>query len=681
MKIKIFTLFIFAVFAAAAFGQYNNQTAVIQKSEVAPEIDGVIDDLWADVEVHFIDLNFQTELPTLPTLLPSGETTWQMVWVPDEGFYLLLVVMDDEFFPNYYPNGGANTWEYDKPEVYFDCNYILADALGPSGEDAGNGHHQIAPGFAEGKNDGTMLDAGVDGEADLQDAGCKYAFMVNDPDYIAEYFFPFEILTDKDGNMVDISGEIGFDVTIIDRDEGDAARKRAVWSNTGDAAGGNNESWNNMDDCGIITLEDAEPPTYIDQITLTGGEITENNGTLQIVAEVLPADNTEGKLTWSVENVTGRAKIDKNGVLTGIVDGTVTVTAQSKYEFATVDVEISNQLVSRNEINLIRNGYFDQVDADGTATEWTGNPAEVQVVDGVLTINYSSQGTEVWSYTVTQQRFGCNTEDQYWFSFVMWADEPDTFNVDFEDSNNDYNRYGTSTNEYSNGESDWTIFETPTERTHFVFDVVFNEKLENTNESCQFMVGKHQSMLYIDSVELINDNDLALISEYNPVTSITVTGADGASTVARGSTLQMSAEVLPADADYLNVWWSVVPGTGWATIDAAGLLTGDSVGTVTVVASAKDDSQVTASKVINVTWGVGIQQHDVNTLKVYPNPAVNELNVVLTNDNSRVSIYNSVGQKMDEVLVSGTEHRFDISSYPAGIYFVKTDGAIAKFIK
>jgi hypothetical protein len=36
---------------------------------------------------------------------------------------------------------------------------------------------------------------------------------------------------------------------------------------------------------------------------------------------------------------------------------------------------------------------------------------------------------------------------------------------------------------------------------------------------------------------------------------------------------------------------------------------------------------------------------------------------------------------MDEVLVSGTEHRFDISSYPAGIYFVKTDGAIAKFIK
>jgi hypothetical protein len=84
MKIKIFTLFIFAVFAAAAFGQYNNQTAVIQKSEVAPEIDGVIDDLWADVEVHFIDLNFQTELPTLPTLLPSGETTWQMVWVPDE---------------------------------------------------------------------------------------------------------------------------------------------------------------------------------------------------------------------------------------------------------------------------------------------------------------------------------------------------------------------------------------------------------------------------------------------------------------------------------------------------------------------------------------------------------------------------------------------------------------------
>ncbi len=121
-------------------------------------------------------------------------------------------------------------------------------------------------------------------------------------------------------------------------------------------------------------------------------------------------------------------------------------------------------------------------------------------------------------------------------------------------------------------------------------------------------------------------------------------------------------------------------GTGWASIDAAGLLTADSAGVVTVVAMAKDDSGVT--EVMDVTiGGTGISQQSVTTLKVYPNPAVNELNVVLTSENSTVSIYNSVGQKMDQVLVSGSEYKFDISNYTAGIYFVKAGTSIAKFVK
>jgi hypothetical protein len=123
-----------------------------------------------------------------------------------------------------------------------------------------------------------------------------------------------------------------------------------------------------------------------------------------------------------------------------------------------------------------------------------------------------------------------------------------------------------------------------------------------------------------------------------------------------------------------------VNGTGYATIDAAGLLTGDTAGLVTVVATAMDDSGVMG--VMDVTVGVvGISQKSVETLSVYPNPAVNELNVVLTSENTRVSIYNGVGQKMIELVVSGTEYKFDISSYAAGIYFVKTETAIAKFVK
>jgi hypothetical protein len=84
---------------------------------------------------------------------------------------------------------------------------------------------------------------------------------------------------------------------------------------------------------------------------------------------------------------------------------------------------------------------------------------------------------------------------------------------------------------------------------------------------------------------------------------------------------------------------------------------------------------------IRVSWPAGISDHSLSPLKVYPNPAVNELTVELTSENTEVSIFNSLGQVMDQVLVSATEYKFDISSYAKGIYFVKTNDSIAKFIK
>jgi|GEM_PF-1901518 len=86
------------------------------------------------------------------------------------------------------------------------------------------------------------------------------------------------------------------------------------------------------------------------------------------------------------------------------------------------------------------------------------------------------------------------------------------------------------------------------------------------------------------------------------VTSITVTGAGGATTVANGGTLAMSAEVLPADATDPSVTWSVAAGTGAATIDATtGVLTATGVGTVTVTATTNDGSGVTGTLEITVT--------------------------------------------------------------------------------
>ena len=144
MKRKIFTLALCTMFAMATSAQVKPSYEV-QKASAAPVIDGVVDDVWNEADPANIDKNFQFDLPTLGL---SGETYWKALWRENEGVYLLLIVNDDMFYPNYavFPEG--DSWEYDKPEIYFDCNFILEDDLGAIGEgQPGNGHHQCAPMF------------------------------------------------------------------------------------------------------------------------------------------------------------------------------------------------------------------------------------------------------------------------------------------------------------------------------------------------------------------------------------------------------------------------------------------------------------------------------------------------------------------------------------------------------
>jgi ribosomal protein L9 len=85
------------------------------------------------------------------------------------------------------------------------------------------------------------------------------------------------------------------------------------------------------------------------------------------------------------------------------------------------------------------------------------------------------------------------------------------------------------------------------------------------------------------------------------VTGITVTGAENATNVLAGSTLQMSASILPVDAANKLVTWRVTPGTGTASISSVGLLTATTAGTVSVTADAQDGSTVSGSVEIAIT--------------------------------------------------------------------------------
>lgn len=107
------------------------------------------------------------------------------------------------------------------------------------------------------------------------------------------------------------------------------------------------------------------------------------------------------------------------------------------------------------------------------------------------------------------------------------------------------------------------------------------------------------------------------------VTSITISGEHGEIAVVNGQTLQMVAKVLPVMLEDKNVNWSVVNGTGSATINQQGTLTGTGPGKVTVTASAKDESGITNSIEITVVDQeilvneiLVVGKNDINTLAV-----------------------------------------------------------------
>jgi hypothetical protein len=212
----------------------------------APAIDGYPDDLWDNVQKQAIEKPFQYEVPSLDV------ATWQAVW-NDTALFILVIVEEDNLCPPWCEPAQVD-WMSDRTELYLDVNDVLADGQGPAGFP--NGHFQFSPTFEEG------LDNYFFSSYSWQGWYYQYAYNVNDPDYIFEYALPFNSLEDESFNpLVPENGkQIGFDVYINDRDEGEGIRKRATWVNDGMGPSGD-EAWNTMDDCGILefSTETIEP--------------------------------------------------------------------------------------------------------------------------------------------------------------------------------------------------------------------------------------------------------------------------------------------------------------------------------------------------------------------------------------------------------------------------------------
>ncbi|MCG8701971.1 MAG: Ig-like domain-containing protein, partial [Bacteroidales bacterium] len=157
-----------------------------------------------------------------------------------------------------------------------------------------------------------------------------------------------------------------------------------------------------------------------------------------------------------------------------------------------------------------------------------------------------------------------------------------------------------------------------------------------------------------------------------PVTSIALSApAASGDSVEIGSTLQLTAAVLPANATDDSVVYSTGDAS-IATVSDAGLVTGVAAGTVTITATAHDGSTITGTIDIKVYEAVSLNEYSIASFTIIPNPSNGQIQVVLPGnsvENASYMIYSISGNKVAEGLVSnnGTLVLDELST---GVYYM-----------
>lgn len=157
------------------------------------------------------------------------------------------------------------------------------------------------------------------------------------------------------------------------------------------------------------------------------------------------------------------------------------------------------------------------------------------------------------------------------------------------------------------------------------------------------------------------------------VATIDAQGQGGVSTITtQGGTLQMEATVLPANVDDGSYTWSVVNGTGSASIDASGLLTASTDGTVDAVATANDGSGIIGTATITLSnQSLSVNEIEFQNVNIYPNPVQNELFIQIEEGQVMEMVILDYSGRIVKSIANNNAGSVDVSELKQGSYLLK----------
>jgi uncharacterized protein YjdB len=443
----------------------------------------------------------------------------------------------------------------------------------------------------------------------------------------------------------------------------------------------------------VVTLSNQIVP--IQTIVVNGqsgvSTISIAGGTLPMVATITPAYATNQAITWSITGGTGFGTIDAvTGMLTAVANGTVIVkgaTNDGTNLWDDVVITISNQPPTL--VNSIT------VAGTGGATTISTNNGNLQMLKTILPF-YASNQNVVWS--VTNGTGVANISP----TGLLNADVDGTVTV-------------TATTTDGSGLSG-SIVITLSNQVVLVSGITVTSvsgatSLNVTGGSLQLQAAILPTYATFQNVtwSVTNGTGSASISPTGNLTAISngtvtakATATDGSgifgtlvitlsnqivftlvqnitvssisNNLVLGNSMQMYKTIAPALATVQNVNWTVVNGSGTATINANGLLTGTGLGEVTVLATALDTSGKVGSKVIHIipVTSTGINDVDIEKIAVTPNPFVDELTLANLGDETfDYVLQNSLGQIVKKGKVNSGNHIIHLSSAAKGVYFMQ----------
>ena len=408
-------------------------------------------------------------------------------------------------------------------------------------------------------------------------------------------------------------------------------------------------------------------------LTLTEGE------TAILIATVSPMDADNPGVSWSSAD-NGIATVDGNGLVTALSTGSVSITATTNdggfVSSSTITVEAATVPVTGVEVNpsslTLTEGEtamlvatVSPVDADNPGVTWSSADNGVASVDGNGLVTAVSAGSV--SITATTNDGG------FISSSTVTVESPvvpvtgvlvSPSNLTLTEGETAMLVATVSPVDADNPEVTWSSTDNGI------------ATVDGNGLVTALSAGSVSITATTDDGGFTSSSTITVEAAAVPVTGVEVSPLT--LTLTEGGTAMLIATVSPMDADNPGVTWSSTD-NGIATVDANGLVTALSAGSVSITATTNDGGYEATIEVDVLSY---LSLGNSEEMTIFPNPAVDWVNIgfletiVDENPVKQVLLFDSSGRLIDLFQdIGSTEFlnvfQINISSMEAGIYTLK----------